>query len=181
MLVVCAPSNCKLRSSSKPTKSSNGVSSRDSNGYISLTVQQYIHYNIIFFSQWPIMSCPKTLTFPPESPCIFRTLYQIQNVQMRGCMVSVWQRSWKVLHMHIEFWSEHLRSKRHFGRRRRRCEDNIKIDGGDIWLLVFNRDQWRVVLTRVIKFRVSKRMGITWPAERLSASEAELVHVASYL
>jgi hypothetical protein len=54
-----------------------------------------------------------------------------------------------------------VRKRRPLGSSRRRWEDNIKIDVGEIgwssmyWMdLTQDRDQWRALVNKVIKFRV---------------------------
>ena len=50
---------------------SKGDRSGDSNSSTLVTTQNYTQVYDFFFSQWPILSTPTILTFPPESPCIW--------------------------------------------------------------------------------------------------------------
>ena len=59
------------------------------------------------------------------------------------------------------FWWGNLRERDHWGRSRRRWEDNIKMDlqevgrgCGDWMELAQNRDRWRALASTVINFRV---------------------------
>jgi hypothetical protein len=56
---------------------SNGVRTGDSNSSIAVPIQNYRNNFIwTYSSTWPIISHPKILTFPPESPC---TIYGSAN------------------------------------------------------------------------------------------------------
>jgi hypothetical protein len=68
--------------------------------------------------------------------------------------------------------------KRPLGRPRRRFEDNIKMDLGEIgwggvdWInLVQDRDWWNALVNKVMNLRWHKMLGNSWLAERLAASQ----------
>jgi len=59
--------------------------------------------------------------------------------------------------------------KRPLGKRRRRWEDNIRMDLREIgrqgveWMhVVQDRHQWRALLNTAMNFRIPKRWGISW-------------------
>jgi hypothetical protein len=59
----------------------------DSNSSSSVKTQNWtrVHIHIFFCSQWPILSHPKILTLPPESPCIKQSFHEEdKHNRMRG-------------------------------------------------------------------------------------------------
>ena len=66
------------------------------------------------------------------------------------------------------FWWGNLREIDHWGRPRRRWEDNIKMDLQEVgwgcgeWMeLAQDRDRWRALVGTVMNFRVPKKRGIS--------------------
>jgi hypothetical protein len=95
--LLCPPFFCKLHSSTKPTNKSAAVRSVYSNSSNSVNIQKHTHVHTSFFSHCPILSPHKTLTFPPESPCIslLLTCTQFLNVHVVYIDTQNFLSAWK--------------------------------------------------------------------------------------
>jgi len=62
----------------------NGLRSGDSNTSIAIIIQNLTN----FFSQWPTLSPPTTLTFPPESPCILSPFIVYSRRNLSSCHIT---------------------------------------------------------------------------------------------